>query len=364
MPQFSPNFPCPASVYQSSSQQVMTFSQANQQCSPGGLYSSFNNQSLFTQQQIHTPHSQETQPKTFPKPIYSYSCLIAMALKNSKTGSLPVSEIYSFMKEHFPYFKTAPDGWKNSVRHNLSLNKCFEKVENKMSGSSRKGCLWALNPAKIDKMEEEMQKWKRKDLTSIRRSMANPDELDKLITDRPESCRRKPLDSQLPPPQPVLSLQCLTVHHQLQLQLHAQPRIAPPSPAPAQTPPLHPVPELVKQPPPTPPQHQHQPAEIFSLHNEVHSEVDALDPSIMDFALQGNLWDEMKDDSFNLETLGSFSNSPLRLSDCDLEGVSTTPVSSAAEIPFSGLYTSYSTVDGFSNQYINTQGSSKPIVLH
>lgn len=33
------------------------------------------------------------------------SCLIAMALKNSKTGSLPVSEIYSFMKEHFPYFK-------------------------------------------------------------------------------------------------------------------------------------------------------------------------------------------------------------------------------------------------------------------
>jgi len=133
----------------------------------------------------------------------SCSCLIAMALKNSKTGSLPVSEIYSFMKEHFPYFKvrshlkggsrtsqmlcaglisltsscvpqTAPDGWKNSVRHNLSLNKCFEKVENKMSGTSRKGCLWALNPAKIDKMEEEMQKWKRKDLAAIHRSMANP----------------------------------------------------------------------------------------------------------------------------------------------------------------------------------------------
>lgn len=70
--------------------------------------------------------------------------------------------------------QTAPDGWKNSVRHNLSLNKCFEKVENKTSSSSRKGCLWALNPAKIDKMEEEMQKWKRKDLPAIRRSMANP----------------------------------------------------------------------------------------------------------------------------------------------------------------------------------------------
>ena len=31
-----------------------------------------------------------------------------------------------------------------------------------------------MNPAKITKMEEEIQKWKRKDPESIRKSMSNP----------------------------------------------------------------------------------------------------------------------------------------------------------------------------------------------
>lgn len=117
----------------------------------------------------------------FPKPPYSYSCLIAMALKNSRSGSLPVSEIYSFMCEHFPYFKTARGGWKNSVRHNLSMNKCFEKVEKPTTnGGQRKGCLWTMNPQKILKMDEEVQKWSRKDPMAIRNAMVFPEHLDAL----------------------------------------------------------------------------------------------------------------------------------------------------------------------------------------
>nr|XP_046245728.1 forkhead box protein N1 isoform X2 [Scatophagus argus] len=137
-------------------------------------------------------HQESTTQHLFPKPIYSYSILIFMALKNSKTGSLPVSEIYSFMTEHFPYFKTAPDGWKNSVRHNLSLNKCFVKVENKNGNSSRKGCLWALNPAKVEKMQDELHKWRRKDPITVRRSMAKPECLDRLLGDKPDKHRCLP----------------------------------------------------------------------------------------------------------------------------------------------------------------------------
>ena len=118
----------------------------------------------------------------FPKPAYSYSCLIALSLKNSYTGRLSVSEIYKFICEHFPYFKTAPSEWKNLVRHNLCTNKCIEKVvKPALNGNKRPVSLWAIKPDKIVKMNMEVQKWTRRDIQAIKKGMAMPDCLSALV---------------------------------------------------------------------------------------------------------------------------------------------------------------------------------------
>uniref|UniRef100_W5NHJ7 Forkhead box protein G1 n=1 Tax=Lepisosteus oculatus TaxID=7918 RepID=W5NHJ7_LEPOC len=80
------------------------------------------------------------------KPPYSFSLLIYMAIEQSPNKCLPVKEIYSWILEHFPYFSSAPTGWKNSVRHNLSLNKCFRKVERSLGKANGKGSLWCVDP--------------------------------------------------------------------------------------------------------------------------------------------------------------------------------------------------------------------------
>ncbi|XP_053470225.1 forkhead box protein F2 [Ictalurus furcatus] len=87
------------------------------------------------------------------KPPYSYIALIVMAIQSAPTKRLTLSEIYQFLQTRFPFFRGSYQGWKNSVRHNLSLNECFIKLP-KGLGRPGKGHYWTIDPASEFMFEE------------------------------------------------------------------------------------------------------------------------------------------------------------------------------------------------------------------
>ena len=95
---------------------------------------------------LQSPPSQ-THP---PRPPYSFSCLTFLAIESSERKRLSVKDIYAWIIQHFPYYHSVPSGsWKNSIRHNLSYNNCFCKVDKNllaMRDFSGKGSLWCINP--------------------------------------------------------------------------------------------------------------------------------------------------------------------------------------------------------------------------
>ncbi|KTG43486.1 hypothetical protein cypCar_00011983 [Cyprinus carpio] len=79
---------------------------------------------------------------------YSYADLITQAIESSPEKRLTLAQIYDWMVRNVPYFKDKGDsnssaGWKNSIRHNLSLHSRFVRVQNEGTGKSS---WWMVNP--------------------------------------------------------------------------------------------------------------------------------------------------------------------------------------------------------------------------
>ncbi|XP_072172417.1 uncharacterized protein [Diadema setosum] len=98
---------------------------------------------LVTQPDLKDPHGE--------RPPYSYSSLIQFAISSVPEGKMTLRDIYFWIETNFPYFRSAKLGWKNSIRHNLSLHKIF--VREAPSGPGQPA-YWTLRPGTIVRLPE------------------------------------------------------------------------------------------------------------------------------------------------------------------------------------------------------------------
>uniref|UniRef100_A0A4W5N2J5 Forkhead box P3b n=1 Tax=Hucho hucho TaxID=62062 RepID=A0A4W5N2J5_9TELE len=81
------------------------------------------------------------------RPLYTYACMIRWSILESPDKQRSLNDIYNWFTTMFFYFRHNTATWKNAVRHNLSLHKCFVRVE------GGKGAVWT-----VDEMEYQRRK--------------------------------------------------------------------------------------------------------------------------------------------------------------------------------------------------------------
>uniref|UniRef100_A0A0N5A563 Fork-head domain-containing protein n=1 Tax=Parastrongyloides trichosuri TaxID=131310 RepID=A0A0N5A563_PARTI len=143
-------------------------------------------------------HYYKMKSSGYSKPSCSYPCLIAIALNNAATHKLNVAELYEFIQHYFPYFQKAPEGWKNSVRHNLSTNSWFRKINEGRSGYvGRRSFLWGFTNDTIKtKCLQDVRKQVNKKYEDMCTSVVCTSLLEPLLKGErsfyPNSCHKSP----------------------------------------------------------------------------------------------------------------------------------------------------------------------------
>lgn len=90
------------------------------------------------------------------KPSHSYANLIGMAILRAPHRRLTLAQIYKWISDSYVFYRGPETGWQNSIRHNLSLSKAFQKQE-RPKGDSGKGNYWTIAPGMEMQFVKEKQ---------------------------------------------------------------------------------------------------------------------------------------------------------------------------------------------------------------
>ncbi len=134
--------------------------------------------------------SSRTKDALPPKKLYYWVCIgcIFFFIMASLIFSLTCSQIPNyercfslfrilsvFLESTSRFFLTAPDGWKNTIRHNLCFSNSFKKTPQQVSGDGkRKSCLWHLTLDGRQRLRDEINMLTGDSFRMLRRSMNYP----------------------------------------------------------------------------------------------------------------------------------------------------------------------------------------------
>ncbi|KAF3688559.1 Forkhead box protein P2 [Channa argus] len=114
---------------------------------------------------LSSENEYELYKNTDIRPPFTYATLIRQAIMEASDTQLTLNEIYNWFTRTFAYFRRNAATWKvvlsvispsfrfslnqNAVRHNLSLHKCFVRVENV------KGAVWTVDEVEYQRRRSQ-----------------------------------------------------------------------------------------------------------------------------------------------------------------------------------------------------------------
>lgn len=81
-------------------------------------------------------NSKKLKTARLPKPPYTYIGMIVLAAESQPEKSISTYDLFEFLKELFPFFRTSYTGWTNTIRKILKEHKAFTCVTQLKLGNS------------------------------------------------------------------------------------------------------------------------------------------------------------------------------------------------------------------------------------